>query len=91
MKGRSFGSRFQHWIFYVVIGTFGKRAARALLRLVVFWYVAFRPAVREQAGHYLRRRFPAHGGWARARDAPSLSRECRVFHHSQKPSRLAPR
>jgi predicted LPLAT superfamily acyltransferase len=72
VKGRSFGSRFQHWIFYVVIGTFGKRAARALLRLVVFWYVAFRPAVREQAGHYLRRRFPAHGGWARARDAYRL-------------------
>jgi predicted LPLAT superfamily acyltransferase len=67
-SSRSLGSRFQHRIFYAVIGTFGKRAAYLLLRLVVFWFVAFSPAVRKKAGYYLRRRFPARGAWGRARD-----------------------
>jgi predicted LPLAT superfamily acyltransferase len=71
-SSRSFGSRFQHGIFYTVIGLFGRRAAHALLRLVVLWYVAFSPAVRKKAGPYLRRRFPGRGAWARARDTYRL-------------------
>jgi predicted LPLAT superfamily acyltransferase len=71
-SSRSFGSRFQHGIFYAVIGTFGKRAAQVLLRLVVLWYVAFRPSLRRKADFYLRRRFPARGAWGRARDAYRL-------------------
>jgi predicted LPLAT superfamily acyltransferase len=71
-SSRSLGSRFQHGIFYKVIGLFGKRAAYVLLRPVVLWYVMFIPAVRNKAGHYLRRRFPGHGAWARARDTYRL-------------------
>lgn len=55
---RSFGTRFQHGIFYAVIRHFGRRAAHALLRPVVFWFVAFKPEVRRKAGYYLHRRFP---------------------------------
>jgi len=69
---RSLGTRFQHGIFYAVIGLFGKRAAHGLLRLVVFWFVACSPSVRSKAGHYLRRRFPGRGRWGRIRDTYRL-------------------
>jgi len=71
-NSRSLGSRFQHKIFYAVIRTFGRRAAYALLRLVVLWFVLFSPAVRRKAGHYLGRRFPGHGAWARLQDTYRL-------------------
>ena len=72
-SSRSFGSRFQHWIFYAVIGRFGRGAAQALLRLVVLWYVGFRPSVRGRTGPYLRRRFPGRGAFGRLRDSYRLS------------------
>lgn len=71
-SSRSLGSRFQHGVFYAVIGVFGRSAAYVLMRLVVFWFVAFRPSVRRKAGYYLRRRFPGHGAWARVRDTYRL-------------------
>jgi len=71
-SSRSLGSRFQHGIFYTVIRAFGRGPAYALLRLVVLWYVVFSPAVRRKAGHYLRRRFPGRGFWARGRDTYRL-------------------
>jgi predicted LPLAT superfamily acyltransferase len=71
-SSRSFGSRFQHGIFYAVIGCFGRGAAHALLRLVVLWYVVCRPSVRRRADPYLRRRFPGRGRWGRFRDSYRL-------------------
>lgn len=71
-SSRSFGSRFQHGIFYAVIRGFGRGTAHALLRLVVLWYVGFRPSVRRRAGHYLRRRFPGRGAFGRLRDSYRL-------------------
>lgn len=59
-SSRSFGSQLQHQIFYLLIRLGGRRAAYALLYLVVLYYVLFRPSLRRRAYPYLRRRFPQH-------------------------------
>jgi predicted LPLAT superfamily acyltransferase len=71
-NSRSIGSRFQHGVFYGVIRILGRPAAHLLLRVVVFWYVAFRPVARRRAAPYLSRRFPGQGSLARWRHAYRL-------------------
>ena len=53
MKGqtwssRSIGSRLQHGIFYLLIRTFGRRAAYGLLFFVALWYT-IRPLTRSRS------------------------------------------
>ncbi len=57
-SSRSIGSNLQHQFFYLMIRIGGRRAAYALLYIVVFWYVLFYPSIRRKAGFYLRHRFP---------------------------------
>jgi predicted LPLAT superfamily acyltransferase len=64
-SSRSLGSKFQHGIFYFLIGLGGRRAAYVLLHMVVFWYVLFYPSVRRRAGFYMRHRFPNDTGFKR--------------------------
>ena len=61
---RSIGSSWQHQSFYLMIRLGGRRAAYALLYLVVFYYVLM-PSVRRKCSFYLNRRFPDAGPWAR--------------------------
>lgn len=55
-SSRSVGSSLQHRIFYSLI-RFGRPVADALLRVVVLYYVLFRPSLRNKAMPYLSRRF----------------------------------
>ena len=61
---RSIGSSWQHQSFYLMIRLGGRRAAYALLYVVVFYYVLL-PSVRRKCNYYLARRFPQSGMWAR--------------------------
>ena len=60
IDGRRIGNPLGHRIFYALIRVAGRRAAYALLRCVIFYYVLLRPSVRQNTLHYLRRRFPGH-------------------------------
>jgi len=62
-SSRGIGSKFQHGIFYFLIGVGGRRSAYALLYVVVFWYVLFYPSIRRRSSHYLKRRFPNDSGF----------------------------
>lgn len=73
--GRRIGTRFQHRIFYFTIRMGGRRAAYALLYVVVAYYVLFSPLARARAGHYLRRRFPAKNRIGRLYDCYRLCLE----------------
>jgi len=55
---RSIGSTFQHKIFYALIRMGGWRLSYFVLRFVVFYYVLFRPSVRQRCRYYLSHRFP---------------------------------
>lgn len=55
-SSRSFGSSFQHRIFYSLI-RFARPVADALLRIVVLYYALFRPSLRNRVMPYLSRRF----------------------------------
>lgn len=70
---RSFGSGLQHGIFYALIRVGGRRAAYALLYVVVAYYTLCRPAIRGRTRHYLARRFPGRSGPGRLLDAYRLS------------------
>ena len=59
---QSIGSSWQHQSFYLMIRIGGRRAAYALLYLVVFYYVLL-PSVRQKCRFYLLRRFPTASGW----------------------------
>jgi len=61
-SSRSIGSKLQHKIFYLLINFGGRRAAYALLRFVVFWYVLFYPSIRRKSSYYLTHRFPNDNG-----------------------------
>ena len=61
---RSIGSSWQHQSFYLMIRFGGRRAAYALLYIVVFYYVLL-PSVRQKCNYYLARRFPQAGVWKR--------------------------
>lgn len=56
-SSRSVGSSLQHRIFYLLIRFAGRPVAEALLRVVVLYYVLFRPSLGEKAMPYLSRRF----------------------------------
>ncbi len=73
--GRRFGNALGHQIFYALIRIAGRRAAYALLRCVVFYYVLLRPSLRQNASHYLRRRFPDHAPVQRFLDSYRMSFE----------------
>lgn len=72
---RSFGSRFQHSLFYALIRVGGRQAAHFVLFFVVLYYLVFRPSLRARSTPYLVRRFPHRRGWAQFRDAFRLSLE----------------
>ncbi len=59
---RSIGSSWQHQSFYLMIRLGGRRAAYALLYVVVFYYTLL-PSVRKKCGYYLSRRFPEVSTW----------------------------
>ena len=65
---RSIGSSWQHQFFYLMIRFGGRRAAYALLYVVVFYYVLL-PSVRKKCNYYLARRFPQAGAWTRFRNS----------------------
>jgi predicted LPLAT superfamily acyltransferase len=73
--GPRIGNALGHRIFYALIRIAGRRAAYALLRCVVFYYVLLRPSVRRTAAHYLRRRFPEHTPVERFFDSYRMSFE----------------
>lgn len=63
-SSRSVATRFQHDFFYMLIRFLGVRSAYFFLFFVVGWYT-LRPSVRSRSSHYLARRFPDAGIWAR--------------------------
>ena len=65
---RSIGSSWQHQSFYLMIRLGGRRAAYALLYVVVFYYVLL-PSVRRKCRYYLSRRFPEVSGWESFRNS----------------------
>lgn len=65
---RSIGASWQHQSFYLMIRLGGRRAAYALLYIVVFYYVLL-PSVRRKCNHYLGRRFPQAGAWSRFKNS----------------------
>jgi predicted LPLAT superfamily acyltransferase len=73
--GRRIGNALGHRIFYGLIRIAGRRSAYALLRCVVFYYVLLRPSLRQNASHYLRRRFPGHTPVQRFLDSYRMSFE----------------
>ncbi len=74
-SSRSIGSRWQHRFFYSLIRFAGRRAAYALLFLVVLYYVLFRPSARNRSRPYLLRRFPGRNPVARLWDSYRISLE----------------
>lgn len=70
---RSIGSNWQHRIFYFLIRCGGRRLAYPLLLVVVFYYVLFRPEIRNRSTHYLKRRFPGRRPLLMLRDSYLLS------------------
>lgn len=72
-SSRSFGSRLQHDIFYLLIRLGGRRVAYLLLYCVVAWYVLLRPGLSGRGAPYLVRRFPGRGAWGRLTDRYRLS------------------
>ncbi len=60
-SSRSVGRNWQHQIFYLLIRLGGRRAAYALLYVVVGYYVLFSRLARKRAEPYLSRRFPSAG------------------------------
>ncbi|MEZ4601642.1 MAG: lysophospholipid acyltransferase family protein [Syntrophotaleaceae bacterium] len=59
---RSIGAAWQHRFFYGLIRLCGRRAAYAMLAVVIFYYMLFRPDQRRKSEFYLRRRFPGARG-----------------------------
>jgi predicted LPLAT superfamily acyltransferase len=59
---RSIGAAWQHRFFYGLIRLGGRRAAYAMLTVVIFYYMLFRPDQRRKCEFYLRRRFPEGKG-----------------------------
>jgi predicted LPLAT superfamily acyltransferase len=59
---RSIGAAWQHRFFYGLIRLGGRRAAYAMLAVVVFYYMLFRADQRRKSEFYLRRRFPGAKG-----------------------------
>lgn len=57
-SSRSVGSKLQHAIFYFLIRMRAKYVVSVLLRVVVGYYVLFRPSIRNRARYYTSRRFP---------------------------------
>jgi predicted LPLAT superfamily acyltransferase len=74
-SSRSIGSRWQHGFFYSLIRIAGRRAAYAMLRFVVLYYVLFRPSARDRSRPYLDRRFPGRNAFSRLRDSYRISLE----------------
>lgn len=70
-SSRSLGSSFQHRVFYWLVRCRALVLARALLRVVVFYYTLL-PGVRRRCRPYLRRRFPGARGAAMFGHAYSL-------------------
>lgn len=62
---KSIGTRFGHGFFYISVRLGGRRLAYFFLYFVVFYYVAFHPAVKEKSDPYLSRRFPGSGRMTR--------------------------
>lgn len=69
LRMESAGSRLQFAVFHLLIRLGARPAIFALLQLVVFWYVLFRPSVRRRAEPYLLRRFPGIRGFRKLRAA----------------------
>jgi predicted LPLAT superfamily acyltransferase len=57
LRRETFGSRLQYGVFHLLIRTRADRVVSVLLRVVVFWYVLFRPSARRRSEPYLLRRF----------------------------------
>ena len=53
-----YGNRLGHWFFYVLLRWFGPTPAYVLLAFVVPWYVFLLRRPRQEAAHYLKKRFP---------------------------------
>lgn len=63
MRTESFGSRVQYGLFHLLIRMRADRLVSALLRVVVFWYVLFRPSARRRSEPYLLHRFQGIRGF----------------------------
>ncbi len=61
-SSRSIGAAWQHRFFYRLIRLGGRRAAYAMLAVVVLYYAVFRPDQRRKSEFYLRRRFSGARG-----------------------------
>lgn len=66
-SSKSIGSSLQHGIFYLLVRLRAGWIASAVLHIVVFYYVVFRPSVRNRGRDYLSRRFPGSTAFGRLR------------------------
>lgn len=64
-SSKSLGKKWQHLFFYALIRYTGRIPAYLFSYLVVFQYVLFKPEVYRRSMHYIRRRFPQDGFFAR--------------------------
>jgi predicted LPLAT superfamily acyltransferase len=67
LKTEKTGSPLQFAVFHLLIRLGARRVVGALLCVVVFWYVLFRPSVRRRAVPYLQRRFSGIRGFQKFR------------------------